>query len=179
MRDMVPLSYSEGRKLLHVYPEDWDGLIKFCEDFENAPHPGSEQGNLCANALYDFFAFQFFPRPLHWLGRSILIALSLPTTLKAHKIKPVNPLLSAVIIWILGWLFWLQDNVFPDPQISFFEEQQSMSPNEQALRMQTIRKVDKEYTTYFTSRHSGVPQWGRYPYHEGLKFVRAGAVTDN
>ncbi|KAL0943006.1 uncharacterized protein CTRU02_200892 [Colletotrichum truncatum] len=179
MTDMVPLFYSEGGVPLHSWPKDFDGLVKFCEDFENQPHPGSERGNLCANALYDFFAFRYFPKPLRWLGRSIVLSLSLPTTLKAHRIDPPNPILSAIILWVFGWLFWIQDNVLPDPQMSFYEEFSSMSTEEQNKRNQDIRKIDKEYAPHFAARYSKAPQWGGCPYHEALKTVEAGTVPEN
>ncbi|KAJ4168380.1 hypothetical protein NW754_002252 [Fusarium falciforme] len=179
MRDMAPLFRAEGGEPLHSFPEDWDGLLKFCEHFENQPHPGSEQGNLCANALYDLFAFRFFPKPLRWLGRSVPIALSLPTTLRAHRIKPVNPMLKALIIWVVSWIFWLQDNVFPDPQVAFIQRLEGLTPNDQSRRRYEIRKVDKDYGLYFANRHSDVPAWGGCPYHEALKAVRKGGFPAN
>ncbi|EXA32387.1 hypothetical protein FOVG_16433 [Fusarium oxysporum f. sp. pisi HDV247] len=178
MRDMVPLFRAEGEKPIHSFPSDWYGLLKFCEDFENQPHPGSEQGNLCANAMYDFFAFRYFPKPLRWLGRAIPIALSLPTTLKAHRVKPVNPVLRAVIVWVFGWLFWLQDNVLPDPQVAFLPQLQSLSPEEQSRRTTEIRKLDREYPAYFAKQHSNLGQWGGCPFHEALGMINDGGVPD-
>ncbi|ETS85601.1 hypothetical protein PFICI_03626 [Pestalotiopsis fici W106-1] len=171
MREMVPLFQAEDGVALHSFPSDWDGMVRYCEDYENQPHPGSEQGNLCANAMYDFFAFRFFPRPLRWLGRSIPIALSLPTTLRAHHIEPVNPWLRAMVIWAFGFLFWLQDNVFPDPQVAAVPQMENMGPEDKVQRKQQIQEMDAEYAPDFAKRYSNVAQWGGCPYHQALKVV--------
>ncbi|KAJ3455148.1 hypothetical protein MRS44_013748 [Fusarium solani] len=160
MRDMAPLFRAEGGNLFIPFRKT--GMA--CSNF----------GNLCANALYDLFAFRFFPKPLRWFRRSVPIALSLPTTLRAHRIKPVNPMLKALIIWVVSWIFWLQDNVFPDPQVAFIQRLEGLTPDDQSRRRYEIRKVDKDYGLYFANRHSEVPAWGGCPYHEALKVVRKG-----
>jgi hypothetical protein len=84
MGEMVKLFYSEGRVPVHSWPENWGGLISFCEEYESRPWDSLESGHLVASAIYDHFAFRFFRPSLRWLGRAIPLSLSLPTTLQAH-----------------------------------------------------------------------------------------------
>ncbi|KAK5447983.1 hypothetical protein LTS15_009482 [Exophiala xenobiotica] len=177
-RDMSYHFLAENGKPLHGYPEDWDGLISYCEAFENTPREGTERGHLIAETIYESFAFRFFPPSLRWLGKSMPIALSLPTTLQAHKIKPINPILKAIIVFFVACFFWIGENVMPDPKVAFWPTIEGMSAEELRARKIGITKIDKEYAPYFASKHATANQWAGCPYHEAMRKVAPASFGD-
>lgn len=57
--------------------------------------------------------------------------LSLPSTLRAHHIEPVSPILDFIVTFVLGWLMWLLVVAFPDPTESYWEQQERIDCSEQ------------------------------------------------
>jgi len=166
-RDMSHFFFSEGRIPLEGFPEDWDAMIVYCETFENAPRDGTEQGHLIAEAIYDHFAFRYFPPGLRWLGRAMPVALSLPTTLRAHKIQPVNPILKAIIVFVVGWFMWIGETLLPDPKVAFWTEMENLTEAERRDRKAYIQAVDAKYPAFFTKKHAN--DWVGCPYHDVLR----------
>jgi hypothetical protein len=177
-RDMSYHFLAENGEPLHGYPADWDGLISYCEAFENMPREGTERGHLIAETIYESFAFRSFPPSFRWLGKSMPIALSLPTTLQAHKIKPVNQILKAIIVFFVACFFWIGENVMPDPKVAFWPTIEGMSVEELRARKSGITKIDKEYAPYFASKHATANQWAGCPYHEAMKKVAPASFGD-
>lgn len=167
MGEMVKLFYSEGGVPLHGWPESWDGLITYCEEFENRSREGTEQGHLIASTIYDHFAFRWFPPQLHWVGRAIPTSLALPTTLRAHRIDPPNHLCRVLVVFFLSWFIWLAEILLPDPQTAFLADYEQMSKGEQIERKKEHRQIDGAFSPYFATRHQN--QWSGCPYHAGLK----------
>lgn len=159
-------SISDGRIPLHGFPVNWDKTMQYCETFENTPREGTEQGHLVASAIYEQFAFRYFPTPLRWLGKSIPISLSLPTTLKTHKIEPVNLILKAIIVFSVGCIFWILTNVLPDPQVAFWTKMENMSLEDRKNRENNHREIDRGYALYFKENHRN--RWSGCPYHARL-----------
>lgn len=167
-RELSKHFVSEGQVPLHGFPDSFEGCIKFCEDFENAPKPGSEQGHLIAEAIYEEFAFRWFPPGLHWFGRAMVVALSLPTTLKTHRVEPVHPLFASFICFVLGWFMWLHDTLLPDPapDKAFLLQLEGMSKEEKAARDKKMRDTDKAFTPHFAKKNKD--KWPGCPYHMAL-----------
>ena len=165
-RDASKYFVAEGGIPLHGFPKDWDDTIKFCEDYENTPREGTEQGHLIAQAIYEHFSFRYFPPALRWLGKSIPVALSLPSTIKTLKIEPVNPILAAVIVWAVGTMMWLAETLLPDPKKAFWPTMEGMTEKQRRDRNQMMTRVDKAYAPYFRARHEN--RWPGCPYHMAL-----------
>ncbi|GAB1203587.1 hypothetical protein APSETT445_002223 [Aspergillus pseudonomiae] len=100
------------------FPEDWDGMYRFCENVEDHHMVATEEGHMVAEALFDQFAFRHFPSLLRPLGRALPICLSLPQTLKAHRVKGVNPVLACMALFVVGTFIWIMEALLPDPKIS-------------------------------------------------------------
>lgn len=137
---------------LHDFPDSFDACIKYCEDFENLPREGTEQGRLIAIGIYEQFAFRYFPPMLRWFGHSMPVALSLPTTLATHKIKPVNPILKAFIVWLVGTMFWIL-SCLPDPKVSFVEVMEGRTRQEKIEREKGLSAIDKQYALHFDTKY--------------------------
>ncbi|EKG13775.1 hypothetical protein MPH_09084 [Macrophomina phaseolina MS6] len=167
-REMSKHFVTEDDSPLHGFPADWDALVAYCEAFEHAPREGTEQGHLIAEAIYQQFAFRYFPRPLHWLGRAMPIALSLPSTLKTLKIEPINPVLRMAIVWFVGTVFWLMETFLPDPEPdkAWWPGMESMEKEEKRERQKQLREVDDEFKLFFAGAHAG--HWPGCPYHAAM-----------
>lgn len=149
------------------FPKDFDDCVKYCEDFEKAPKEGTEQGHLIAIGIYEQFAFRYFPPMLRWFGYAMPVALSLETTLATHRVKPVNPVLKAFIVWLVGTFFWLS-SFMPDPKVSFTETIENLSREERMEREKGLVAVDKQYAPYFTTKHANDWAGGSCPYHKAM-----------
>jgi len=152
---------------LEGFPESFDECITYCEEFENTPREGTEQGHLIALGIYEQFAFRYFPPMLRWFGYAMPVALSLPTTLATHKIKPVNPVLKAIIVWLVGTMFWIT-SFFPDPKVSFTEVTEARTREEKMAREKGLAALDKEYAPYFTAKHGNDWAGMSCPYHQAM-----------
>jgi hypothetical protein len=152
---------------LYDYPDSFYGCIKYCEDFENLPKEGTEQGHLIAIGIYEQFAFRYFPPMLRWFGYAMPVALSLPTTLATHKIKPVNPILKAIIVWLVGMMFWALA-LLPDPKVSFVEVMEQRTREEETAREKGLSAMDKEYAPYFAKKHGNDWAGATCPFHQAM-----------
>lgn len=56
-----PLQNWKPLTTLSDFPADWDGMVEFCEDFENHHMTSTYKGHMIAEALFDEFAFRYFP----------------------------------------------------------------------------------------------------------------------
>ncbi|MEV6059994.1 hypothetical protein AB0L62_08315 [Nocardia asteroides] len=58
-------------------PETWEGLQQFNYDYEHNPEHFrlTPAGHRCSEALIDQFNNRWLPRPMHFLGRALLLAL--------------------------------------------------------------------------------------------------------
>jgi len=117
----------------------------------------TEKGHLIAEAIYDQFAFRYFPPALRSFGRAIPISLSLPQTLMAHQIKPTNAILARLIILVLGTFMWIMETFAPDPKISTQEIFQERDRTEKKFFQGERRRLDKDFPSAFSENHREVP----------------------
>lgn len=128
-------------------------MYKYCEDFENNHMAKTDKGYMIAEALFDQFADRFFPHALRPLGRSIPITLSLPQTLKAHRIQPTNPVFARIIVFLVGTFMWIMETFFPDPKISYQETLQLQLADKN--HKEETRKLDSGFPATFARNHQG------------------------
>ncbi|OGM50721.1 hypothetical protein ABOM_000495 [Aspergillus bombycis] len=148
-QDWKPLSEFSG------FPEDWDGMYSFCEDVEDHHMVVTDKGHMIAEALFDQFAFRYFPPLLRPLGRALPISLSLPQTLKAHRIKEVNPVLACMTLFVIGTFIWIMETFFPDPKISYQESLRMRSADQNRKVKEENTKVDEAFPAWFARQHQG------------------------
>jgi hypothetical protein len=86
--------------------------------------------------------------------------------------------LKAMIIWVFGWLFWMQEYILPDPKVSYFTQMQSQPADSKTHCKEGIRNMDRGYAPWFASRYATAPQWQGYPYDASLSSVRAGSTPE-
>ncbi|EPE04829.1 trans-anethole oxidase [Ophiostoma piceae UAMH 11346] len=147
-RDMLPLFVVEGQGYAHGFPDDFDGCVKYAEDFENMPREHNETARLIGLAIYNQFAFRYFPPGLRWLGVLFCTSLSLPTTLRVMGIPRPNPIVAGFIVFFVRTLMWLSEITLPDPKEAIIRNLETMDAAGKKQRKQEIRTLDRDYAPY-------------------------------
>ncbi|KAF9773506.1 hypothetical protein IL306_008657 [Fusarium sp. DS 682] len=153
-RDMTPLFITGDGNPVHGYPEDFEGCLQFCEDYENETREFDPRMQHIGLAIMNQFAFRYFPPALRWFGVSIVKALSLPTTLKAMRIEPVNPVFQWFIVFMVGTLMSFAETFLPDPRESFWKKIETLDAEQSRLRKEDIKESDQAYRSYIEAKWS-------------------------
>lgn len=169
--EMSKLFKSEGGVPVDNFPADFDGLMAFCEEFENTPRPKPERGNLITVALHEHFVVRYFPRPLHWLGHQFLRSMSLPTTLHTMQIDPPTRLASAILPRLLGLSMMYQQLIAADPPRSYIEDRDAMTPEERRRLRDEINRFDKGFPSHFVQRYKHDPKFAGCPFHAAMSDI--------
>lgn len=167
-REMSKLFVAEGGVPIEGFPEDFDGMIRYCEAFEEAPKSKPERGNLITNAIHEQFVFRFFPPDIQWLGHQLIRSLSLPTTLETMQIDPPFPMAKEILPKLLGLVFWHQEVFGDDPEQSYIEARDQLPPEEKARIRAEIGKLDKAFPDHFAALFKGDPKFVGCPFHAAL-----------
>ena len=146
-RDMVPHFIVEGKGNAHGYPDDFDGCIKYAEEYENAPREYNEKARFIGLSIYNQFAFRYFPPGLRWLGVMFCTSLSLPTTLRTMGIAPPHPIVAWFLIFLVR-TFMRVSETFPDPKEAIIRNLETMNEADKKERRQAIKTLDRDYTPY-------------------------------
>ncbi|KAL1873174.1 hypothetical protein Daus18300_003993 [Diaporthe australafricana] len=154
-RDMAPLFIVEGRGAVEDYPDSFEGCVAFCEAYESTPRPYDERARYIGISIFNLFAYRYFPPGLRWLGFEFPRALSLPTTLRAFRMEPTNPLLAAVIVFIVKMVFLVSEALLPDPKVAFIEALDALPETAASQRKEDIKKLDKSYEQFVKKQLSG------------------------
>ncbi|RBQ73516.1 hypothetical protein FVER53590_03392 [Fusarium verticillioides] len=154
-RDMTPLFIREDGNSVYGYPKDFEGCIQFCEDYENEKREFDIKMQYIGLAIFNQFAFRYFPYGFRWLGVSIVKALSLPTTLQAMRVEPVNPIFQWLIVLFVGTAMSLAETLLPDPRESFWKKIETLDVEKAKARKDDIRGSDQAYCQYIRSEWSG------------------------
>lgn len=153
-RDMTGLFYAEGRVPLHGFPDDFDSCLSFCEAYEHTQKPSCEKGRMIALAIYNQFAFRYFPPVLRRFGASIPIALSLETTLDTLQITPVNRVWKFLITFFVGWMMYLAEVLLPDPKEAYFPSVlENLDAEGRRARKAELMKTDKGFAPHFVHHY--------------------------
>lgn len=159
-KEMSALFTVYGEKpvsLEEYFPKDFDGIIEFCQYMEDTEMVPTEKGHLITEALFDQFAYRFFPPGLRGLGRALPNALSLPAMLKANRIKPIHPLLRMILLWGLGCILWVLETLMPDHQIAYQEYLSNMPAAEKEKRRKERKDLDEHFPADFSQFHKDAP----------------------
>ncbi|ALG91511.1 MULTISPECIES: hypothetical protein [Actibacterium] len=166
--EMSKLFVAENNTPLHGYPEDFEGCLRFCEEFEAMEKPKPERGNLIASAIYEQFVFRYFPEELHWLGHQLIRSLALPSTLKTMQIDPPHPMAQEILPKLMGYILWYKETYEDDPSRSYIENREAMSQEERRAFMGSIRELDKQFPSHFVANYKDDPKFEGCPFHEAL-----------
>lgn len=176
--EMCKLFVAEGGVPLHGYPDDFDGLIRFCEAFENMEKPKPERANLIGSAIYEQFVFRFFPKDLHWLGHQLIRSLALPTTLETLQIDPPYPMAKDVLPKLMGLVFWHQEMFEDDPERSYVEEREGLAVDQRKAMRDKMHDLDKAFPAHFSALYKDDPRFAGCPFHTALARPKGDVVRE-
>jgi len=96
-------------------PADFDGMLAFLADFERNDYSTAPESNVVAEAMLQQFCDRWFPRPLHGLGRALVLSLATPDLLAVHGLTAPRPLVVRTLRRTLRTLITVQVRWAPDP----------------------------------------------------------------
>jgi hypothetical protein len=96
-------------------PADFDGMLAFLADFERNDYSTAPESNVVAEALLQQFCDRWFPRPLHGLGRALVLSIATPELLAVHGLTAPRPLVARTLRRTLRTLITVQRRWAPDP----------------------------------------------------------------
>lgn len=167
-RDMCKLFRAENDQPITGYPDSFDGLVEFCETFENASKPKVERGNLIITAIHEQFVFRFFPKELHWFGHQLLRAMSLTTTLDTLQVDRPDPVAAELLPQLAGYILGQMEMNADDPTESYIEARMNMSGEEKADVRMSIQALDKEFPKHYVEMYKSDPKFVGCPFHTAL-----------
>lgn len=123
---------------LHSFPEDYDALMEFVEEFEHRSYPYTPTGRMMCEAMIRQFSERFFPEPLRPIGRTIVMAFVPPAVARRHGLPPANRLGVWLVHKVFRFIFFAQDHFLPDARIPTSDALRS--PKYQAWRKDVVRQ---------------------------------------
>lgn len=126
---------------LHSFPEDYQAMWDFVEEFESRSFPYTPTGRVLSETMIRQFNERFFPRALYPLGRTIVMAFVPPAVARRHGLPPANRFGIWLVHRFFRFIFFAQDNFLPDPKVP--TSQALQSPTYQAWRQKATRNERK------------------------------------
>jgi hypothetical protein len=154
-KEMSALFLDEAGDPISGFPEDWEGIIAYLDEFENRPWPAHGVGREMTNAVLDQFAFRFFPRPLHGVGRALVASTYHPTVWRVHQVDVPRPRVRKLLLHTAGLMIRLK-KLAPDPTVNYQEMLEAMTEEQRRERRQGITELDRRFSVWFRERH-GLP----------------------
>ncbi|MBB5498702.1 hypothetical protein [Paraburkholderia sp. MM5384-R2] len=110
------------------YPESFEAMLIFLEDYEAQPWEQVQSGKELAEALTQQYMEAWFPLPFRALGRQVILSLQKPVIRKLMQMGDPNPIAK----WAIRKAFWLiimlKERVLPDPKLSTPEKARRRNP---------------------------------------------------
>lgn len=102
------------------FPGTFEGMLKFREEWNARPHPSTPNMNLTGDTLINHFCYRWFPRPLWFIGRELIILLLPDSTVRLFQLGPRRPVLDMILKFALRAFIRLRA-ILPDPQTGLID----------------------------------------------------------
>ncbi|OUS94385.1 oxygenase MpaB family protein [Rhodococcus sp. NCIMB 12038] len=106
---------------LHGFPEDFAGINAFMDEYEGKNWPDNPLGADVTERMLGPFAERYFPRLLHPLARTLVLAMYNDTVLRVHNMPRPRPITRKLVRLGVRFGLTLSEKVLPDPQESLPE----------------------------------------------------------
>lgn len=101
-------------------PDTWQEMEDLLESYEHGPEFAySEAGRRLAEALIEQFATRWFPRPLHWFGRRLVLAFSEEHVIDTLGIKRPPEVFTSTMRHLARAAVFAKRHILPDPRDVF------------------------------------------------------------
>lgn len=142
---------TSGRHPLERYPESFDALLEWMEEFEGREWPANPQSAKAAKAVLEQFLFRYFPRPVRPLMRAVVTSFYAPSVLRAFQITPPPRPVQALLRRACGVAMALGDRFGPDPTESYVVLRESRTDTERKAFARRLREQDDAFRNEFSS----------------------------
>lgn len=119
---------------LHSFPDSYAQMLEFFDEFESRGYEPAPNGKIVCEQLLAQFNERFFPKPLHGLGRTLVLTFVSPAVIKRHGLAAPNKAGSWLVRKAFKFIFFAQDHFAPDAKI----------PSSQVLSSQKYQSWKKE-----------------------------------
>ncbi|GKZ69457.1 hypothetical protein AnigIFM56816_000577 [Aspergillus niger] len=134
-----------GPARMEDFPKTWEEMVEWERQFNARPHEPIDEGHRAAEALIDHFCWQWFPKPLRFIGREFILMILPDSSIRKHRLGERKPWLDSCIYYGFRLMLLLQ-SLAPDPRIGLIdrimvEEQKKagvLPPRKQRLSMPTV-----------------------------------------
>ena len=116
---ITPLFVVEDGTPVTGFPDDFDGIEAFLDEYINRPWPTLEKGQLATESIINHFATRWFPKPLRPFGRALVTSFYCDQIMRVHQIQTPSAPLRWAARRLIKTMIWLTDNVFPDTKETF------------------------------------------------------------
>ena len=110
---------------VHSYPDTYEELLALVEDYESRQYEYTPTGRQVCELMIRQFNERFLPRPLHRLGRTLVLSFASPAVRKRHGMEDPNPVGKWLCHRAFQLIFLGQDRFLPDNAVATEEALQS------------------------------------------------------
>ncbi|HEY2638692.1 MAG TPA: oxygenase MpaB family protein [Streptosporangiaceae bacterium] len=132
------------------YPDDFDGVIAWLEEFESRDWPVNDLGAKTSKAVLEQFLHRYFPRPLRPLMRAVIVSFYADSVLKAFRITPPPRPIRFLLRHACGLAMGLGERLGPDPTQSYVERRQQLTAEQRRERSRLLREKGDAFAACFT-----------------------------
>jgi hypothetical protein len=103
------------------FPADFDGILAFIAEVEGRGWTHNEHGPELVERAVTPFVTRYFPRPLHGVGRALVLGIAPDRRLLSLGVTPATHLQKWFAREFVRVGIWLSEVVLPDPQLTLLE----------------------------------------------------------
>ncbi|MER6079299.1 DUF2236 domain-containing protein [Streptomyces sp. NPDC001833] len=145
LRDMSALFVGEHGPVTG-FPEDFDGMLAYVEDYESQPYEHSENGLIVSEGIVQGFVERNFPKPLWPFGRAMILTVVPERIRRLHRLPDPDRRLATVARLLLRTRMRLQE-LLPDPRHAasqrYFRERAALIEKRTAARRASRGHADR------------------------------------
>lgn len=143
LRDLS-VQFEGEHGMVHSFPEDFDGLVAFVEEFDDRNWPGTPVTKDICEAMMVDFSDRWFPRGMRWFGRAMMLYASNDAVLQRYGVKTLGPVRRALVHRMMKAMFYAKIVLAPDNKVSFLDTWKPMSREEiKAYDADAAQKADR------------------------------------
>jgi ER-bound oxygenase mpaB/B'/Rubber oxygenase, catalytic domain len=144
---------------VHGFPDSFDGMEAFVDEFESRDWGQTDTGRELGQYVIQQFNEAQLPKPLHSVGRQIVLTVQAPHIRALHRMGDPNPVAAFLIKRALQAKVWMAENVLPDPKLNTAEK--ARAKGDVADQHRDPRMVDASACPFHAGRKGEVGPAGR------------------
>ncbi|MGW1742030.1 oxygenase MpaB family protein [Nocardia sp. NPDC001965] len=108
-------------KSVSGFPETFDDIMAFMDQFESQEVPSHELGKTCTEVIIEQFADKNFPKPLHGFGRAWGLSLLPDHLVNAFGLDMPNRVAIRFFRLITAGMYLMGEKILPDPTETYLD----------------------------------------------------------